>query len=254
MAIKANEEIFGGSLRTSGFLIALRVVCVLCVLCVQGFSADFALLRNGFEIRHERREAAGANTRLYFSTRTDSGYIDIPSEEISGYRPDDTPASISPTATTPALESRDFRTFVNAASDRHQVDADLINSVIKAESDFNPRARSPKGAQGLMQLMPATASSLGVKEAYEPATNIDAGTRYLRELLLRYNDDIAKALAAYNAGPYRVTQYHGVPPYRETHAYVARVIRDFNQKKLSARKVQDKAAKTPKKSTGTSLD
>jgi soluble lytic murein transglycosylase-like protein len=254
MANKGNAEILGGSRRILRFLSVLGVPCVLCVLCLQSFSADFALLRNGFEIRHERQEAAGANTRLYFSTSSDSGYIDIPSEEIAGYRPDDTPPSISSTATTPALKSSDFRTFVNAASDRHLVDADLITSVIRAESDFNPQARSPKGAQGLMQLMPGTASSLGVKDAYEPATNIDAGTRYLRELLLRYNDDIAKALAAYNAGPYRVTQYHGVPPYRETHAYVARVIRDFNQKKLSAKKVQGKAAKTPKKSTSTSLD
>jgi len=115
------------------------------------------------------------------------------------------------------------------------VDPDLIRSVIKAESGFNPRAVSPKGAQGLMQLMPATANQLGVKDAFAPGENIEGGTRYLRDLLVLYNNDMAKALAAYNAGPQRVAQYNGVPPYRETHAYVARVIKDFNSTKLAAR-------------------
>jgi soluble lytic murein transglycosylase-like protein len=85
-----------------------------------------------------------------------------------------------------------------------------------------------------MQLMPGTASRLGVTDAFDPYANVNAGTEYLRELLLRYNGDMAKALAAYNAGPLRVQQYKGVPPYRETRAYVAQVIREFNRKKLAA--------------------
>jgi soluble lytic murein transglycosylase-like protein len=89
-----------------------------------------------------------------------------------------------------------------------------------------------------MQLMPQTASKLGVANAYDPAANVDGGTQYLRELLLRYNGDMVKALAAYNAGPHRVEQYHGVPPYRETRSYVARIVKDFNQKKLAARKAK----------------
>jgi soluble lytic murein transglycosylase-like protein len=89
-----------------------------------------------------------------------------------------------------------------------------------------------------MQLMPQTATNLGVKDSFDPAANVDGGVRYLRELLLQYNGDAAKALAAYNAGPQRVQQYHGVPPYRETHAYVARVITDYNRKKIAQAKQQ----------------
>jgi soluble lytic murein transglycosylase-like protein len=127
---------------------------------------------------------------------------------------------------------------VNSASGRYRLDPDLVNSVIKAESGFNAHALSPKGAQGLMQLMPGTASQLGVPNAFDPQANVEGGTRYLRELLERYNFDLVKALAAYNAGPQRVEQFGGVPPYYETRAYVARIVRDFNRKKAA----QEKAA------------
>ena len=103
----------------------------------------------------------------------------------------------------------DLKTIVSEASTRSQVDADFIASVIHAESGNNPHAVSPKGAQGLMQLMPGTASKLGVKDSFDPAENVDGGVRYLRELLLLYNNDMVKALAAYNAGPQRVQQYNG---------------------------------------------
>ena len=126
----------------------------------------------------------------------------------------------------------DIPTAVTAASDKHGIDADLLYSVIRAESGFNPHAVSNKGAQGLMQLMPGTANKLGVQDAFDTQSNVEGGTRYLRELLDRYHYDLAKALAAYNAGPQRVDQYHGIPPYRETRAYVARIIREYNKKKL----------------------
>jgi len=122
---------------------------------------------------------------------------------------------------------------VQSASGRYRLDPDLVNSVIKAESGFNVRAVSPKGAQGLMQLMPGTASQLGVPNAFDPQANVEGGTKYLRELLERYNFDLVKALAAYNAGPQRVEQFGGVPPYYETRAYVARIVRDFNKKKAA---------------------
>jgi len=122
---------------------------------------------------------------------------------------------------------------VNEASGRYRLDPDFVSSVIKAESGFNVRAVSRKGAQGLMQLMPGTASQLGVSNAFDPKSNVDGGTRYLRELLERYNFDMVKALAAYNAGPQRVEHFGGVPPYSETRAYVARIVRDFNKKKTA---------------------
>jgi soluble lytic murein transglycosylase-like protein len=155
----------------------------------------------------------------------------------------------------------DLNEVVNAASGAYRLDPDLVNSVIRAESGFNVRAVSPKGAQGLMQLMPQTASNLGVRNAFDPKANVEGGTRYLRELLERYDFDLIKALAAYNAGPERVEHYGGVPPYSETKAYVARIVRDFNRKKLAAQaaaKEEEKAAAQPgprkntaKKSTET---
>lgn len=138
----------------------------------------------------------------------------------------------------------DLNEVVNSASGRYRLDPDLVNSVIKAESGFNVRAVSPKGAQGLMQLMPGTASQLGVPNAFDPQANVEGGTKYLRELLERYNFDLVKALAAYNAGPQRVEQFGGVPPYYETRVYVARIVRDFNKKKAAQQKTARPA--TPK--------
>ncbi len=212
---------------------------LLLVAALPASAAEVAMLRNGYEIRCERRQQQGETTRLYLSASPDSGYVEIPTAEITGFRADDTP----PAPPAVPAQSASVEPSVAAASQRHGVDADLIRSVIAAESAGNARAVSPKGAQGLMQLMPGTAALLGVQDAFEPQANVDAGTRYLRELLLRYNGNMAQALAAYNAGPARVEQYRGVPPYRETHAYVARVIRDFNRKKLAGRAVSHSGAK-----------
>ena len=203
-------------------------------LCLLGASlfasgADVAVLRNGFSIRHERREVVGSVTRLYLGADR-NGYVDVPTGDIERFEED---LSI-PVA---AHGSQPMNAVINAVSSRHHLDPDLINSVIHAESGFNPRAVSPKGAQGLMQLMPQTASQLGVSNAFDPRSNVEGGTRYLSELLQRYNFDLIKALAAYNAGPQRVEQYRGVPPYFETHAYVAKIVREFNRKKIAERKV-----------------
>jgi len=193
-------------------------------------------LKNGFTLHCVRQEATGANTRIYLD---DNNYMDVPTADIASIA-----ESQEPAPTAPELEKKpvDLNQVVSDASDKHQIDPDLITSVIHAESSFNPRARSPKGAQGLMQLMPGTASKLGVNDAYDPAANVDAGTKYLRDLLLQYNGDMVKALAAYNAGPLRVQQYHGVPPYRETRAYIAKVVREFNRKKLAEMKSREKPA------------
>jgi soluble lytic murein transglycosylase-like protein len=194
--------------------------------------------------------------------------VDVPTAEIASFEPDDAPdiptappsvqdlpltqpsasASVVPVAQIPAAPTRpNLDQVVREASDRHQLDPDFVNSVIKAESNFQSRAVSRKGAQGLMQLMPGTASQLGVADPFDPKANVEAGTAYLSQLLDQYHNDPIKALAAYNAGPNRVEQYHGVPPYMETRAYVARIVRDFNAKKRAQMKAQPSAAKNGKK-------
>ncbi|HZW94373.1 MAG TPA: lytic transglycosylase domain-containing protein [Candidatus Eremiobacteraceae bacterium] len=233
-------------------------------------AADSAVLRNGFSIRHERRQVIGTVTRLYVG-KDDSSFVDIPTAEIDHFEAlADEPAShlrfqtasvqaasvqaASVQAASDSLNHQvDLNQVVETASGTYRLDPDLVNSVIHAESGFNVRAVSPKGAQGLMQLMPQTASELGVQNAFDPRANVEGGTRYLRELLERYDFDLIKALAAYNAGPERVEQYGGVPPYYETKAYVARIVREFNKKKLAAKAATAPAAQksTAKKSTGT---
>src|SRR5579863_8185434 len=215
-------------------LIAIGLVCSL-----PCWAGEMAVLRNGFSIRHERREVLGDVTRLY--TKADgSSYVDVPTAEIEHFEEAGDLENQASGLTSPLLAKGarngaptqfDLDEVVNAASGRYRLDPDLVSSVIKAESGFNVRAVSPKGAQGLMQLMPDTASKLGVPDAFDPRANVEGGTRYLRELLERYDFDLVKALAAYNAGPLRVEQYGGVPPYHETRAYVARVVKDFNKKK-----------------------
>ena len=119
--------------------------------------------------------------------------------------------------------------LITKASDKYKVDAALIKAVIKAESNFNHRAVSPKGAQGLMQLMPRTAQSLNVADSFHPENNIEGGTRYLRYLLNLFEGNLSLAIAAYNAGENAVIKYKNtIPPYRETQLYVQRVLSLLN--------------------------
>ncbi|MBZ5667640.1 MAG: lytic transglycosylase domain-containing protein [Acidobacteriia bacterium] len=222
---------------------ALFCAVAVVLLARPAAAADLAILRNGFSIRHEHRLAIGTMTRLYL-TADDSSFTDVPTAEITSYEKDLTPptppnpptsasaSSASPKAgrAKPALP---LNQVVDSASAAYHLDPDLVNSVIRAESGFKTRAVSPKGARGLMQLMPGTASQLGVNDAFDPQANVTGGSKYLRELLERYNFDLVKALAAYNAGPQRVEQYQGVPPFRETRAYVARIVHEYNAKKIA---------------------
>ncbi len=235
----------------------VAVVALLAATAVPCAAADAAVLRNGFSIRHERRQVIGTITRLYIDG-DNSSFVDVPTAEIDHFEalPAESsprePAKASANAKNDPAQSQsraenfqpstDLNEVVRTASGTYHLDPDLVNSVIRAESGFNVRAVSPKGAQGLMQLMPQTASELGVQNAFDPQANVEGGTRYLRELLERYDFDLIKALAAYNAGPQRVEQYGGVPPYYETKAYVARIVRDFNKKKLAAKTTTQSAA------------
>ncbi len=121
----------------------------------------------------------------------------------------------------------DFKQIIEAASQKYGVDSKLVEAVVKAESNFNPDAVSSAGAEGLMQLMPATASSLGVSDSLDPEQNVDGGVKLLRELLNRYDGDVSLTLAAYNAGPKAVSKYGGIPPYQETQTYVKRVLENY---------------------------
>lgn len=233
---------------------AVAAICAVAVFAMPASASDLARLRNGFTIRHEHRAAVGENTRLFLSV-DNSSYVDVPTAEIEGYEKDFGP----PPKANSALGTGSNTKFnpsvdqaVNSASATYHLDPDLVNSVIRAESGFNVRAVSRKGAQGLMQLMPGTASKLGVPNAFDPQANVEGGTKYLRELLERYNFDLVKALAAYNAGPLRVEQYGGVPPYYETRAYVARIVRDFNRKKLAAKNAAKQPVALPKRAKKSS--
>ena len=124
---------------------------------------------------------------------------------------------------SPPLPARPFAAIIDAVAVRHGVDPALVYAVIEVESAYRPAARSPKGAMGLMQLMPATAKRYAVADPFDPLANIEAGTRHLRSLLDRYDDDVDSALAAYNAGEGPVRKFGGVPPYPETLRYVAKI-------------------------------
>jgi len=238
----------------------LALVLGLLAASVYAPGADLAILRNGFSIRHEHRELLGAVTRLYLGNDK-SGFVDIPTVEIDHFEKDLAPPPLPPAPIVPATQATGLTAaqpgglknpqrldeVIDGIGKRQNLDPDLINSVIRAESGFNPHAVSPKGARGLMQLMPQTASKLGVSNAFDPTANVDGGTRYLRELLERYNFDLIKALAAYNAGPQRVEQYRGVPPYHETQVYVAKIVRDYNRKKIAEQKALKAAQRTQNK-------
>jgi len=173
--------------------------------------------------------------------------VSIPAREATtGLRGDPSTPNAKATANV------DLDQVVREASSKNGLDPDFVNSVIKAESNFKTRAISRKGAQGLMQLMPGTAAQLGVSDPFDPKANVEAGTAHLNSLLNQYHDDPIRALAAYNAGAHRVKQYKGVPPYRETRAYISQIVRDFNAKKRAQMKGSALAnAKAPAANTKT---
>jgi len=196
-------------------------------------------LANGFELDCVRREVVGDKIRLYFGSG--QSYMDVAKNAVARVETiPDPPAPVvsseaakveAPLSAQPTVA--ELKELLARAGAQHNIDAELLASVVHAESGGQARAVSRVGARGLMQLMPGTAAVLGVKDAFVADQNVEGGTKYLDQLLTRYHNNIALALAAYNAGPAAVDRYRGVPPFRETRAYVARVIREFNQRKTT---------------------
>jgi hypothetical protein len=193
------------------------------MLAVPSLRAEYIVLQSGQRLKVTGYQLLGEKYRLQIA----GGVVEVAVRDVVRIEPEDvfTPVPPQPIVQPP------FRELVEAAAARYKVDAALISSVIAVESNFDPKAVSRKNASGLMQLLPETAARLGVKNIFDPQENIDAGTRYLRELLESYNNNIALALAAYNAGPERVQQYGRIPPFAETISYVRRVKRGYEQSK-----------------------
>lgn len=208
----------------------LLLACAVFAWAGPASAAERVKLRNGFSYDCAHRQPlANGRVRLFLSADLDANYIDLPAAEI------DSVASVpdSPhVASAAPSESANVKDLLAAAGAQHDIDVELLASIVHAESDGRSHAVSRTGAQGLMQLMPQTARQLGVHDSFRPDENINGGTAYMDALLTRYHDNLALALAAYNAGPAAVDKYHGVPPYRETRAYVARVMNEFKRRKL----------------------
>jgi hypothetical protein len=194
-------------------------------LTVPPVDAEYIVLRSGQRLTVTGYQLVGNTYKLTLH----GGSAELPATEVVAIEPEE----IFISAKKPALTNIPYAKFISSAALHHGVDADLIVSVITAESKFNPKAISRKNARGLMQLLPETATRLGVRNIFDPQENIDAGTRYLRELLDRYHNDLELTLAAYNAGPQRVEQYKSIPPYRETISYVQRVQKTYKARKSS---------------------
>lgn len=207
-------------------ILSLKFGCLL-LLSSPAFAGEYVVFSSGSRIHVDRHEAAGSSVRLYAA----DGFTEVPASAISSFEADDyVPPPPPPDPPLPPLPpQRDTKTLVKDAASRYALPAKFVESVAKVESAMNPNAVSPKGAIGVMQLMPSTARALSA-DPNDPQQNIDAGTRLLRELLLKYNGDVVKALAAYNAGEGAVDKYNGLPPYPETQNYVDKVIQNYQKK------------------------
>jgi len=222
-------------MRRHRFITALMLAALAATPALR--AAERVTLTNGFVETCNHHTAGDGHVRLYLNAAEDS-FIDLtPQQIVSIETVPDPPQTAQPVIARPSAAARltpiDLAQMLTRAGEQHNLDVDLLASVVKAESNGNARAVSHAGAQGLMQLMPKTAAGLGVNDSFEPGENVRGGSTYLDALLTRYHNNLALALAAYNAGPEAVDKYHGIPPYRETRVYVARVIHEFNRRVLA---------------------
>jgi soluble lytic murein transglycosylase-like protein len=194
--------------------------------CAPNARADYLVLRSGARLNVSAYQLLGDRYHI----QTNGGSAEIAAAEVVAIEPEE----IFVAAPRLPLMQAPFGELIQTASQKYGVDADLLFSVIAAESNFNSKAISRRGARGLMQLLPTTATRLGVTDIFDPAQNIDAGTRYLRDLMARYQGDLVLTLAAYNAGPGAVQRYGRVPPYNETVSYVRAIRKTYAERKLKA--------------------
>jgi soluble lytic murein transglycosylase-like protein len=227
----------------------LRRILLSCVALfgvAPSLRAEYVALRNGQRFHVTGYQLLGEKYRLQIA----GGILEVPMEEVIAIEPEDAFAPLPP----PVAATAPFHEMVKAAAARYSVDADLIASVIAAESNFDPKAVSKKNARGLMQLLPETAARFGVQNIFDPQENIDAGTHYLSDLLRRYDNDLVLALAAYNAGPEKVLQFGRVPPYPETVSYIRRVKRAYAKSKAGLTLEAQPAAPVKKKSSSSAVN
>lgn len=208
----------------------MRLLGLLFLTASTALAGESVVLASGSRMHVDRHESDGSLVRLF----NGDGYVEMAAGLVRGFEPDEViPPVAAPPAPTPAPAPVVAATqpspgeLADAAADKYHLPRKLVRSVMRAESGFQPGATSPKGAIGLMQLMPATAQSLGV-DPHDPIQNVDAGARYLRSLLDKYDGYLWPALAAYNAGPAAVDRYKGIPPYRETMHYVWKIDQILN--------------------------
>jgi soluble lytic murein transglycosylase-like protein len=213
----------------------MRFIALFLSLTAPLLAGEYAVLASGARLHIDRHEAAGSSVRLFIG----DSVAEMNAAKVARFEEDDyappapkpAPATVAATpaaASEPASQAPVRLTpadLADRAADKYGLPRWLVRSVMKVESGFQPKVISPKGAIGLMQLMPATAQTLGA-DPHDPAQNADAGARYLRDLLIKYDGGLWHALAAYNAGPGAVDKYRGIPPYAETVRYINRIEQD----------------------------
>ncbi len=217
----------------SSSTLIVRTFALILLASFSASASELAVLSTGFKIHAASHVVEGDKIRL----QTDQGAIELPSASVRGFEQEEytapprppPPPPVAVPAVVPAAQPVSSKQLVSDAAREAGLPAGLVHSLVRAESGYHINALSPKGAIGLMQLMPGTAAALNA-DPYDPKQNVQAGVAYLRELLIRYENDphqVTKAIAAYNAGPGAVDKYKGVPPYRETIDYVNRVVRQY---------------------------